>query len=137
MNPAGNPEPSGPDLVKRFRALLPERLRYEFDENADGYDFEPDGVSQCGALMSLTSPFVQAVAAREIQSVRAIIDLVDELLAYPQGRDETGSLRNSVLSCFLEDVLPLPADVRPLVALGTNIRDHAEKHSPSWLGAIT
>lgn len=133
MNPAEDPEPTGAELAKRFRSLLPERLRSQFDEDIAGYYIEPYGVSQCGALLSLASPFIQALTAGEVESAQAILHLADQLLGYPQGRDKTGSLRNSVLTCFLEDVLPLPPDMRPVLRLGPNIRAFAEQHDPYWL----
>ena len=127
-------EPSGPELARAVRAMLPLARHESFDGMAELYTPDDADLSQCGALLSLTAPFGECLAALEIDAVREILILMDDLLTFPEGRDQVGSLRNSVLSCFLESVLPLPEELRDLVPLGPNIRAFAERHDPYWLG---
>jgi hypothetical protein len=125
-------EPTGPQLAQTLRALLPESRQASFDEMAELY--APDGadISQCGALMSLTGPFNQCLAAREMHAVGAVLNLMDELLAdFPSGL----GIYNSVLTCFFESILPVPAEVHQqvMLMLGPRIRAYAKRYEPSWL----
>lgn len=70
----------------------------------------------------------------ELDAARTILGLMDDLLTYPEGRDQVGSLRNSVLTCFLENVLPLPQEIRDLVPVGPHTRAFAERYEPFWIG---
>jgi hypothetical protein len=126
-------EPTGDELANQVRSMLPESRHATFGGMADLFTPDEASISQCGVLASLTPAFQECVVAREVEAVRAILDLMDHLLTYPEGRDTVGSMRNSVLTCFLENVLPLPEPIRANVVLGPNIRAFAKRHEPSWL----
>ena len=130
---------SGRDLARRLRELLPEHRRDLFDDMLELFTSETGGVSWCGAFAALSAPFNALVEASERPAIAAILGMVDDVLASSEpapGSTVDGSgLHNSVLACFLENVLPVRADrftvVAPLIGLRT--RRWAEQHDPWWL----
>ena len=127
-------EPSGPELARTLRALLPANARPTFDGMAELFTPDDADISQCGALSSMSAPFNECVTGMELEAAQAILAFIDELLTYPEGGDHIGSLRNSALTCFLENVLPLPPEIRDLVQVGRHTRAFAEQYEPFWLG---
>ncbi len=133
---------SGRDLAAGLRALLPEHARAEFDEMLDLFADDAGDVSWCGALSSLGPPFRTLVDDGEEAAVAAVLRAVDDLLAGSEpapGDQAHGSLHDSAIACFLENVLPVRADRFVLVAplIGPRTRRWAEQHEPWWLGAAT
>lgn len=135
-------EPTGAELAARLRALLPIGKQASYDEMLDVYSYEVDGdpntstSSACGALMALTGPFRDCLADREFAAAGSILDEMERLLnEHPQGQGLDGSVWNSVLTCFLESVLPVDATsfgaIRP--GLGPIIVAHAKQYDPWWL----
>ncbi len=130
--PLDRVEPTGPQLAQTLRALLPKTRHESFDGMAELYTPDGDDISQCGALMSLTGAFNECLAAREMDEVGAILNLMDDLLeAFPSGL----GIYNSVLTCFFESILPVPRGVHRQVIpmLGPRIRTYAKRFEPPWL----
>ncbi len=123
-------EPSGPELARRLRALVPEAGRSAYDQDVELFNAEPGKGTTCGALAAFSWAFERMVAAADEASIKAALLFVDSLL-----ETATPSLRDSVVTCFLENVLPTTPAGHPLVVpnLGPRSRDWCESHSPYWL----
>ena len=158
-------EPSGPELARLLRDGFPELNVVEFEDairpmNDAGLrslrdrfpqiddvlaaDLRQTGIrSRCGVLMAFSSQFNDWVSEGRADPVRRALALIDQLLAdsppVPVGthaRDVGDQLHNSLLACFVENVMDTSPAFRSLVLpnLGPAVRAHLKEHDPFWLG---
>lgn len=131
-------EPSGADLARTLRSTLPSEFSSAFDDGVESLAVGGD-LTPCGALMALGWVFRDLVEQGREPAIKAVLDLVEDLLVrFAPGPGEPisdGTVYNSVLACFLEDVLPVRADKFGLVTphIGPAIRRWAAEHEAWWL----
>ena len=129
---------TGWDIAKTLRALLPEPGQYVFDEMLTVYSHSMTDVSACGAFSSLGPAFQAAVDARDEATVAAVLREVDRVMAECEdglADPDVDHLHTAVVTCFLENVLPVGADEFDLVAphIGPATRRWADVQQPWWL----
>jgi hypothetical protein len=59
--------------------MLPAGRRDSYDGMAELFTSEDEGLSQCGALLSLSGPFGECIEAMELDAVRALLMYADNL----------------------------------------------------------
>ena len=158
-------EPSGPELARLLLDAFPELNVIEFEDairpmNDSGLrslrdrfpqiddvlaaDLRQTGIrSRCGVLTAFSSQFNDWVSEGRADPIRRALALIDQLLAdsppVPVGthaRDVGDQLHNSLLACFVENVMDTSPAFRSLVLpnLGPAVRAHLMEHDPFWLG---
>jgi hypothetical protein len=157
-------EPSGPELAQLLRESFPEINVSQFEQDIEPMSAEglrslrerfPDmndefaeslkktGIySRCGVLMAFSYQFNRWVREGKADPVRRALALIDQFLAesppVPPGTraGEVGDqFHNSLLACFVEDVMDTTPAFRSLVLpnLGPAVRAHLEEYDPFWL----
>lgn len=121
-----------------LRALLNDRWHGEFDGMLELYARGPHDVSECGAFSSLSAGFQRAVEAGDEPSVRAVMLAAEGLMAECEGRlnePDRDHLHTALVTCFLENVLPVQPDRFALVGplIGPATRRWAERYQQWWL----
>jgi len=132
-------EPSAAEIASALRGLLPDELLAQFDDDMSAYADLDGDVSLCGVLLAFSGSFRLLIRKRDAASIRDVLAFVDDLLVrhQPEGgvgpRD--GSVYNSLLACFLENVLPVRPEEFPVVGpyLGPGVCAHASKFEAWWL----
>jgi hypothetical protein len=127
------------DLAARLRDLLPEAMRSTFDEDATDFEDDSGEIHVCGVFLAFGWSFRRLIADRDAPAIKAILAVIDELLeefAPPPGVGPAdGSVYNSILACFFENVLPVRSEELEIVVpfLGPKLRAHALEYDPWWL----
>jgi hypothetical protein len=130
--------PSGRELAGALRKQFPEMDAALFDDDVALFSANDGEVSACGVLSAFSWAFDRWVAAGAVEPIRRALALVEEWLAgyLSPNRDAVASrIYDSLLSCFLENILPTTPEGHPLVVpnLGPKTRSVCEASDPSWL----
>lgn len=134
--------PSGRELLGLLRASFPEIDSEGFAEDLKLFDADSTDATRCGVLTAFSSQFNNWVREERSEPVRRAPALIDRLLAeatpVPEGTPPVAvgdQFHNSLLSCFVEDILDTTPEFKALVIpnLGPVVREHLQLHDPFWL----